>query len=177
MRKVKFYGAISLDGYLADENNSLEWLFKYDDSDIMDKSYQPFIKDIDTTIMGRQTYDDLMSMTDEFPYKDTTNYVLTHNKINSDKVISKNMPIEKLITNLKEKPGNDIWIIGGGKIVSTLIDHRLIDSLQIQITPDILGKGIKLFTSISHSSEFNLIDSQRFGQFIDLTYQLKGATA
>ncbi|MFC6323133.1 dihydrofolate reductase family protein [Companilactobacillus baiquanensis] len=177
MRKVKFYGAISLDGYLADQNNSLNWLFKYEDKNIMEKSYQPFIKDIDTTIMGRQTYDDLMSMTNEFPYSDMTNYVLTHRSIDSNEVISINTPIERLISKLKIQSGKDIWIIGGGKIVSTLIENHLIDSLQIQITPDILGNGVKLFTKMNSHSEFKLINSQRYDQFIDLYYELKGPTA
>ncbi|WP_125715344.1 dihydrofolate reductase family protein [Companilactobacillus kedongensis] len=177
MRKVKFYGATSLDGYLADQNNSLDWLFKYEDTSIMEKSYQPFIKNIDTTIMGRQTYDDLMDMTDEFPYPDTTNYVLTHRKIKSKDVISKNIPVEKLIGQLKQEPGKDIWIIGGGKIVSSLIEHHLIDSLQLQITPDILGNGIRLFQPMNSNSDFKLTSSQQFDQFIDLTYELKGPTA
>ncbi|MFD1417910.1 dihydrofolate reductase family protein [Companilactobacillus keshanensis] len=169
MRKIKFYGAMSLDGYLADQNNSLDWLFKYEDTDIMEKSYQPFIKDIDTTIMGRQTYDDLMNITDKFPYPDTTNYVLTHRKINSENVISKSIPVEKLIRELKQETGRDIWIIGGGKVISNLIKHHLIDSLQLQITPDILGNGIRLFQHMDNTSEFKLTASQQYDQFIDLT--------
>lgn len=170
MRKVVFYGAISLDGYLADDSYSLDWLFKYNDNKIMKESYEPFFQQVDTTVMGRKTYDDLMSVTSKFPYKNTTNFVLSHRSIDSKYVQQVNTPIKELILELKKQPGKDIWIVGGGKIVSSLIENNLIDSLQIQITPDILGSGVKLFEHIDNSPTLVLDSVKKFDNLIDIKY-------
>ncbi|WP_125568169.1 dihydrofolate reductase family protein [Companilactobacillus insicii] len=177
MRKVVFYGATSLDGYLADQNYSLDWLFKYDDEKIMRESYQPFFEHVDTIIMGRQTYDDLMSMSDEFPYPNNEVFVLSHRKINSKYVKQTDKPINELVDELKKQKGKDIWIVGGGKLVSSLLDNNLIDTLQIQITPDLLGSGVKLFNNINNTSNFETIFAKQYGDLVDIKYQLKGTTA
>ncbi|APX73291.1 dihydrofolate reductase family protein [Companilactobacillus allii] len=175
MRKTVFYGAISLDGFLADDNYSLDWLFKYNDNKIMKESYEPFFKTVDTTVMGRKTFDDLLTITNEFPYKDTKNFVLSHRPIESKYIQQVNQPIEEFISELKKQPGKDIWIVGGGKIVSTLIENNLIDSLQIQITPDILGSGIKLFDHINNQPNFTTDYVKQFDDLIDIKYSLKAS--
>ncbi|WP_125589812.1 dihydrofolate reductase family protein [Companilactobacillus jidongensis] len=177
MRKVIFYGAISLDGYLADKDYSLDWLFKYNDQKIMEESYQPFFKQVDTIIMGRQTYDDLMQMSEEFPYPNTEVFVLSHREINSEYVKQTDKTIAELVKELKETTGKDIWIVGGGQLVSSLIEQNLIDTLQIQITPDLLGSGVKLFQHMNHTSNFKTIFAKQYGELIDVKYQLKRPTA
>ncbi|WP_025024744.1 dihydrofolate reductase family protein [Companilactobacillus nodensis] len=177
MRNVIFYGAVSLDGYLADDNYSLDWLFKYNDEKIMKESYQPFFEQVDTVIMGRKTYDDLMRMSDEFPYPNTEVFVLSHRKIDSKYVKQTDKPVDELVKELKEKSGKNIWIVGGGQIVSSLIEHNLIDTIQIQITPDLLGSGVKLFQHMNHASRFQTIFAKQYGELIDIKYQLKSPTA
>lgn len=74
MGKVIFYGAISLDGYLAGLKDQLDWLFQTDTG--VATTYEAFFATIATTVMGRKTYQEAKKLMDEGPlYPETTNYV------------------------------------------------------------------------------------------------------
>src|SRR5690606_26284969 len=77
-RKVVCYIAESLDGYIATEDDSLEWLFKSEVEGSGDAGYAEFMKNIDTVIMGRRTYDWVMEAENgDYPYQELTSYVFT----------------------------------------------------------------------------------------------------
>ncbi|MFD1471022.1 dihydrofolate reductase family protein [Companilactobacillus mishanensis] len=176
MRKVIFFGAISMDGFLADKDYSLDWLFKYDSKLVTEKCYDPFIKNVGTTIMGRQTYNDLIKEVGKVPYDDMDNYILSHHALpveyQQNNVIQTSGPVTDLVRKLKVSEGKDIWIVGGGKLVTELISTKLIDTLEIQIAPVILGDGQRLFESVDAPSQFKLQSAEQYGQFTDLVFQL-----
>lgn len=65
-KQVALYIAVSLDGYIADENGSVEWLESIDSEG--DAGYEAFFDNVDTVVMGRTTYQQIFSLTDTFPY-------------------------------------------------------------------------------------------------------------
>lgn len=146
MRKVIAYIATSLDGKIADVNGGVEWLDTIPNPDQLDYGYSEFIKSIDTTLMGNTTYQQVIGFDVPFPYTDTTNYVTTTNKDLMDnehvQFISEN--VVEFLRELKQKDGKDIWCIGGGKLISLLIDHQLLDEIQQFVMPIVLGDGIPL---------------------------------
>lgn len=73
-RKIVCFIAESLDGYIATEDESLDWLFKVEGTG--DNGYSEFIKTIDTVVMGRKTYDWVMDMEKgEYPYEGFKSYI------------------------------------------------------------------------------------------------------
>ena len=86
MRKISLFIAMSLDGYIADSKGSVEWLTGQSNDDSID-AYSEFVKDIDTVIMGWNTYHQIITKLspDKWVYDDFTTYVVTHHKeISSD---------------------------------------------------------------------------------------------
>lgn len=106
MRKIVLYIAMSLDGYIADENGKVDWLDVGSDID----TYSPFIKNIDTIIMGWNTYHQVVNeLADTWPYDNLLSYVCTHRNCHStDKIQFTNMEVKELIDNLKKQDGKDI---------------------------------------------------------------------
>ena len=160
MRKVKLYIASSLDSYIASDNGSIEWLF----SDA-DYGYTKFYDSIDTILVGRKTYDQSLTF-EEYPYKGKKVYVFTRNaeiekkkkkkKIHDVEYIDDDIP--NFVRRLVQQPvgNNDIWLLGGGEIVSILLNAGLIDEIILSIHPIILGKGIPLFNNIKKQVKLQL---------------------
>lgn len=111
MKKISLFIAMSLDGYIADSKGSVNWLSgQGNDGDNID-AYSEFVKDIDTVIIGWNTYHQIVTelSPDEWVYNDFATYVVTHNpKTSSDKIhFTNEYPVE-LIKKLREKNGKGI---------------------------------------------------------------------
>lgn len=142
MRKIKLFIACSLDGYIAGKNEEIDWLFTD-----QDYNYTPFYENVDTTLMGYKSYKLILGLSDDFYYKDKTNYVFTR-KSSRDKapyVTFIHDDIPGFIRQLKEEEGKDIFLVGGGEIIALLHNEGLIDEYIIAFHPLILGEGIPLF--------------------------------
>lgn len=172
MSKIVFYGAISLDGYLARENHSLDWLFGTEGGE--DSGYQEFYESVDTILMGRSTYDQIGILSpDKFPYEGKPCYVFSRTMTGSNEHVTFiNDDIVGFIQSLKEQEGKRIWMVGGGEILQPLLQAKLVDEFFIQITPTIIGRGIPLFVPGDHENQLKLVDVRRFGQFAELHYEL-----
>ncbi|QOD85969.1 dihydrofolate reductase [Weissella viridescens] len=172
-RKVIFYGAISLDGYLADTHDNLDWLLNTDTGDAT--SYPEFISTVDTTISGKHTYLTTLDLLDGTAYyPDQTNYVFSHTLTTDDEnihIIADEQPTT-LVEKLKQQAGENIWIIGGGAILSALISEHLLDEIRIQVAPILLGTGKRLFETFP-VTQLELTSTQRFGELVELNYTIK----
>jgi len=173
MRKIVLFIAMSLDGYIADSNGGVGWLNGHcSDSENLDV-YSEFVKDIDTILMGWNTYDQVateLSPT-EWVYSDFTTYVITHNEKNStDKICFTNKNPIDLLTKLKSEPGKNIWICGGANLVQQLIRSDLIDQYDISIIPTLLGSGIRLFENTEKEIKLKLLKTQAHNGITNLVY-------
>ena len=147
-RKVILYISQSLDGFIADNKGSVEWIIGNDKKYASDYGYEKFIEDIDTVILGANTYKQIKNelSPDKWVYENLQSYVLTNEKIKDTEAIKYvNMNIEKLINKLKQEKGKDIWICGGANLVNQCVKANLIDEYQITTVPIILGNGVRLF--------------------------------
>lgn len=173
MRQVQFYGATSLDGYLATTDHDLQWLLNTAGGESANSA--GFFNQIDTTIMGRKTYDITKKMMHEGPFfPDKTNYVLskTRRKSKNDAIYYQASPA-KLVRDLLQRPGRNIWIVGGGQIVADLLAEDLIDEWWIQIAPVLLGAGIRLFPDGDYQAHLKLLEVTRYDQLAELHLQRK----
>jgi len=171
-RKVTVFIASSLDGYIATEDDSLDWLFKIDGEG--DNGYSKFYETIDTIVLGRRTYDWIMNIEEDFPYKNKECYVFTHSKQEpTNHVTFVNDNVVKFINNLKDTEGKNIWIVGGGNLLSDFIKENLVDEFIITVAPIILGNGISLFKKHNIAIELKLKNIHRYNQFVELHYVKK----
>ncbi len=175
MKKISLFIAMSLDGYIADSKGSVNWLTGQgndDDDDNID-AYSEFVKDIDTVVMGWNTYHQIVTelSTDEWVYQDFTTYVVTHNpKASSDKIRFVNESPVVLVKRLREENGKDIWICGGANLIQQLVKEDVIDCYYITVIPMILGSGIRLFEKADHEIKLKLLKTQSYNGMTDLIY-------
>lgn len=146
-REFILYIAMSLDGYIARKDGSIDWLSGHEEVE-EDIGYEEFLSNIDTVIMGRTTYEQIIHelSVDVWPYENQKSYVITSKSHPTNEHVTFVQDIEELIYKLQKETGKGIWIVGGSKIVSYFMKHQLIDQFQIAIMPTILGEGIPLFS-------------------------------
>lgn len=173
MKNVRLFIAMSLDGYIADKNGGVDWLKGHgNDIDNID-TYSEFVKDIDTVIMGWNTYHQIVTelSPDEWVYADLTTYVVTHRqKKASDKIYFTDASPADLIKKLRREGGKDIWVCGGANLIQQLIREDLIDSYYITVIPTVLGSGIRLFDKVDHEIRLSLQKTQTYNGMTDLIY-------
>ncbi|WP_234735925.1 dihydrofolate reductase family protein [Tellurirhabdus bombi] len=158
MRKVKLFIATSLDNYIAGPNGEIDWLFTEGDF-----GYDAFLKTIDTTLMGNETYK-LSQGFGEFPYKGLKNYVFTRQTNHPEKpeVDFVSGDIVAFVQALKQQEGKDIFLVGGGQINATLLEAGLIDELQVFVHPILLGNGIPLFQPTHNRHYWQFVECKSY---------------
>ena len=173
MRKISLFIAMSLDGYIADSKGGVDWL-KGQGNDIENiDTYSEFVKNIDTIIMGRNTYYQIITelSPEKWVYNDFTTYVITHKKsASSERIHFVNTDPVHLVKRLKKDNGKDIWLCGGANLVQQLVNEDLIDCYYITVIPTILGSGIRLFDHTPQEIKLKLLKTQSYNGMTDLIY-------
>jgi dihydrofolate reductase len=141
MRKIILFIASSLDGYIARTSGAVDWLFTN-----QDYGYADFLAGVDTILMGRRTYEQVLSF-GEFPYKGIQCFVFSRTRggERDEYVTFISDNIESFIEGLKNSTGKNIWLVGGLEVIQYFIIHDLIDEFVISVHPIVLGDGIPLF--------------------------------
>ncbi|KAA3604128.1 MAG: dihydrofolate reductase [Calditrichaeota bacterium] len=168
MRKVILYVASSLDNFIASSDGSVDWLFH--DSDY---GYTEFINSIDTVLIGRKTYSQVLEF-GEYPYKSKRSFVFTRQNITKDENVTfVNEKLSEFVRKLKAQNGKDIWLVGGGEIAKILLNENLVDEIFLSVHPIILGKGIPLFTEINKTLRLKLLKIETFESgLVQLVYKV-----
>jgi dihydrofolate reductase len=172
-RKLILYIAASLDGYIATKDDNLDFLRLVEQKG-EDYGYAKFIKTVDTVIMGRKTYDKVLSFGIGFPHANKECYILTRTQKPSEENIHfYNRDIVELINQLKSKKGKNIFCDGGAETVHLLLKNKLIDELIISIVPVLLSNGIRLFNGEQPQQNLHFISSKSFEKgLVQLHYKL-----
>jgi len=124
MRKIKLFIACSLDGYIAKEDGSVNWLPENTDS-----GYDQFYSSIDTVLMGQKTYEQILTF-GKYPYKDKISYVFSRNpNQKKDENVEFTSEVEEFTKKLVSSSGKDIWLVGGSEIASTFVNLKFVDEL------------------------------------------------
>ena len=167
-RKVIAGLGVSLDGYIARLDGSVDFLF-------MPKDYSmgPFFKTIDTCVLGRKTYDDGLKMGGSFSGS-MKNYVFSRTQPPGERnhVIFTNASPSAVIAEIRKKPGKNIWLMGGGILIRDFLKEDLVDELYLGVVPVLIGEGLPLFPSGFPQREFDLIENKTYSQgLIALKYE------
>lgn len=174
MKKVVLYIAMSLDGYIADSQNSVDWIKGQDDNAEMLDTYSAFFETIDTVIMGKRTYEQITTelSLDKWVYEGAATYVCTHMPLSDTKNIKFiNSAPNQLIHKLRNEAGKNIWICGGADIINQVLKENLIDIFHIAIIPVLLGEGVKLFDKIGGMIKLRLVNTINYNGVIEAVYE------
>ena len=172
MRSVVVYIACSLDGYIAKPNDDLSFL-SIVQQEGEDYGYNDFIKNVDTVIVGRKTYDWVMRQVPAFPHADKENYIITRTPRPAvGKSTFYTGDVNALIHQLKNKEGKDIFVDGGAEVIHTLLKDHLVDEFYISIIPILLGEGVRLFKEGFPEQQLQLVDVKHFKKgLVQLRYR------
>jgi len=171
MRKVVLSLGISLDGYIARLDGSVDFLF-------MPKDYPMglFLKTIDTAIMGRKTYEVGLKMGggSAFVGSSTTYYVMSRSQAPGERggvIFTKQTPAE-LIAQIRKNRGKNIWHMGGGELAREFLKADLVDEIYLGVVPVLLGEGLPLFPSGFPQRNFTLLENKTYSKgLIALKYK------
>ena len=156
MRKIVLQLAVSLDGYIEGPNGEFDWCFTD-----QDYGMSAFFKRIDSTFMGRKTYELALAMQDEAPpgFPKFKEYVFSNTLTEvKEEVILINGDIKKKVEKIKKEKGKDIWLFGGAELISLLMNLHLVDEIILAVHPVILGSGKALFSEIKERTWLTLTD-------------------
>lgn len=179
--KTQFYGAATLDGFLATRDDGLEWLLQFGAAV---SSYEPFIARVGALAMGAATYEWLLrhhvrpdSVAGQpWPYAQPT-WVFTRRRLavapGAD-VRFVQGEVGPVHTAMQRAAGTkNIWIVGGGELLGQFFDQGLLDELIVQIAPLTLGAGKPLLPRALPASPLRLLSVQQFGDtFAELRYRV-----
>jgi dihydrofolate reductase len=170
--KTQYYTATSLDGFLATEDDSLDWLFPL--GDLNNSSYPEFISEVGALAMGSATYEWMVRNADQvvnetgspWPY-DQPAWVFSSRKlpiIDGADVHFANADVHQVHREMRAAAkGKNIWIVGGGDLAGQFYDVGLLNELIIQVGSATLGKGKPLFPRRVLSPALKLISVRQMG--------------
>jgi dihydrofolate reductase len=184
--KTQFFAATSLDGFIATEDDSLDWLFPL--GDLNASSYPAFIAQVGALAMGSATYEWMLRNAETvaahagsaWPYTQPT-WVFTSRKlptIEGADIRFVNGDVRPVHAEMRAVAGaKNIWIVGGGDLAGQFHDAGLLDELILQLGSATLGKGKPLFPRRVLSPVLRLMSVNQLGTgMIELHYEVvKGA--
>ncbi len=169
MRKIVLQLAVSLDGYIEGPNGEFDWCFTDQDYGMSE-----FFKRIDSTFMGRKSYELVLAMESEAPpgFPKMKEYVFSTTMSNTKEgVILIRGDIKNEVEKIKKEKGKDIWLFGGAELISSLMNLQLVDEIILAVHPVVLGSGKALFKDIKERTWLTLTSHKIYPNgLVFLTY-------
>ena len=176
MARIIGYIATSLDGFIAGPDESLTWLTERRDMELGEYDYNLFIKRIRTVVMGRGTYDWLVSNNIPWPYADQRTIVVTSRPL-PDPIgpLETRTDIDALISELRGYEDGDVWMLGGGQLQMAFIERGALDEIEIYVVSQLLGGGYPLFPPTGFAKSIKRLPANSLGTGCGrLHYSLEG---
>ena len=192
MTKTQYYCASTLDGYIAESDDTIDWLLKYRGSfegegvEPIKGSYDRYYEGVGALVMGSVTYEFVLAHEakgGKWPYKRKPTWVLS----------SRDLPrpageeVDIRIVNAKVRDLHDemsaaagelnLWVVGGGNVASQFADAGLLDELLVTVVPVVLGEGKPLFDRRLPGGPMQLAGTRSFDSgMVELRYEISAAT-
>jgi dihydrofolate reductase len=189
MSRTQYYCAMSLDGYIAEADDTLEWLTGYEGSFDGDEvepikgSYERYYEGVGALVMGSATYEFILrELADvgDWPYKRKPTWVLTSRDLPKPQgedvdVRIVNAKVPDLRDEMIAAAGDrDLWVVGGGDVASQFADAGLLDEVLVTVVPVVLGEGKPLFYRRLPGAPLQLTGTRCFDNgMVELRYQIR----
>jgi dihydrofolate reductase len=188
MGKAVYYCASSLDGYIAEADDTIEWLTGYQGSfegpgvEPIKGSYQRFYDGVGALVMGAVTYEFVLGQLaggGDWPYKGKPCWVLSSRDLPLPegegvdvRIVDAKVPdiYDEMIEAAGER---DLWVVGGGNVASQFGDHGLLDLVHVTVVPVVLGEGKPLFDRRLPGGPMQLTGTRAFDSgMVELRYEI-----
>lgn len=184
MTRYRYYTATSLDGFLADENGSLDWLFEQEGDDEQSTSersivdYDKFFANVGALVMGATTYRFILEQSKSgdtgMPYS-VPWFVFTHKELatpTGEIILLQGNPGQHRSRIEAAANGRDVWVVGGGGLAADFAEAGMLDDVLLTYAPVTLGAGQPLFP---RPFNLRLREQGRSGPFLAAIYDVAGA--
>jgi dihydrofolate reductase len=160
MRRVRYSVAMSLDGYIAGPQGEFDWITVDPEID-----FQELSRSFDTLLMGRKSYE--MSQGQGGGGMPGMQVVVISRTLKPGDcpgaIVSSD--VQATVNELKQQTSDkDIWLWGGGELFRSLLDHGLVDSVEVAVVPILLGGGIPLLPPLAARANLRLADHKIYAQ-------------
>ena len=172
MRPVRYNVAASLDGYVAGQHGSFDWI--PDDAEV---DFASIFARIDTVLLGRKSYEVAMDMGGEPAWSPDARVFVFSSTLSPENhpeiTVVADHAVER-VRALREEPGDgEIWLFGGGELFRTLLVGGQVDRVEVTIVPVLLGGGTPLLAPRAPQTQLALLTSQRYPSgMMGLTYEV-----
>jgi dihydrofolate reductase len=186
MSKTQYYCAASLDGYIAEADDTLDWLMKYegsyggDDAEPIKGAYDRFYEGVGALVMGSATYEFILALGRDWPYEGKPTWVLSSRELQVPegegidvRIVHAMVPdlYDEMIGAAGER---DVWVVGGGNVASQFADGGLLDEVLVTIVPVVLGEGKPLFDRRLPGGPMQLTGTRAFDSgMVELRYEIR----
>ncbi|MBE9110887.1 dihydrofolate reductase [Nodosilinea sp. LEGE 07298] len=170
--EIVLYIATSLDGFIATPEGGIDWLSAIETPE-EDYGYEAFYTSVDAIVMGRRTYDQVLSWGD-WPYPGKPSYIMTHQPLSSDlaEVSATAQSPSDLMATWSALGYRRVWLVGGAALAAAFRAEGLISEYILSIIPVLLGNGIPLFMPPGPRAEVQLYQAETFTSgVVQLTYR------
>jgi dihydrofolate reductase len=188
MSRAQYYCAASLDGYIAESDDTLAWLMEYrgsfagEGAEPMKGSYDRFYDGVGALVMGSATYEFILrheGKGEQWPYAGKPVWVLTsrdlvrHGAADAD-IRFASGEVSSLYDEMVVAAGErDLWVVGGGNVASQFADEGLLDEVIITVVPVVLGRGKPLFDRRLPGGPMQLVGTRTFDTgMVELRYEV-----
>jgi dihydrofolate reductase len=176
-RKVIVHIGTSADGYIARPDGDLEWLTSRPAPQGF-YGMNAFMKSIDAKVLGRKTYEASLRMGATFDARNP-HIVCSRHPPPADLPSGVRFVTDAIgpfVRRLREQPGKDIWLMGGGELIASFLDAQAIDEFVISVAPVFIGEGIPLIARRHRHVPLELLSSERFEDgVVQLHYRIQNA--
>lgn len=185
--KVVYYTASSLDGFIADEHHSLDWLFEVPHDHDDEGTWDRFIESVGALVIGASTYAWMLEHHPRFLddaeqwrefYGERPAWVFTH-RDGLPRIVGPDLhfvsgDVRPVYDEISAAVGDrDIWVVGGGDLVGQFDDAGLLDEVQVHLTPVTLGAGAPLLPRRITSSRLSFRDVTHVGQRVSVVLDVQ----
>ena len=184
MTLVQYFTACTLDGYIADENNSLGWLFEVP-HDADDGYWDAWFPGIGALVMGATSYEWMIEHDQMIKnpgkwheyYGDRPGWVFTHRdlpRIPGMRISLVSGDVRPAYEQIAAQlPGGNIWLVGGGDLAGQFYDAGLLDQIVLGMTPVTLGKGAPLLPRRITSEHLSFREAELIGQRVRIVLDIR----
>lgn len=165
MTKVQYYVASTIDGFIADSHDKLDWLLQFG-FEAYQEHYDAFMADVGALVMGARTYDFVLTEGGSWSYGRLPTWVLTHRElpgIPGADIRFTAEPVPEVHAELVAAAGEkNVWVVGGGEVAAQFADLGLIDELWLTVMPVVLGSGRPVLPVSSATPPLELLRTTHF---------------
>jgi dihydrofolate reductase len=170
-RRVRYQVAMSLDGFIAGPNGEADWIITDPEID-----FKEIYSWFDTMLIGRRTFEGMTGAGGSGSMPGMHVYVCSRTLRQEDyPAVTIVAEPEAVVTELRSKPGKDVWLFGGGSLFGSLAELRLVDTVEVAVIPVLLGEGVPLLPSPANRVTLKLIRHKLYSKtgIMSLQYEVQ----